>query len=169
MTEKLVLSALVDNHSGVLLRVAGLFARRGYNIASLTVCETEDPRFSRMTIVAQAEPFTFRQIEKQLLKVEDVWKVVRLDEENASSSELLLVKVKTVNGDRAEVLQIVLAFGARVMDIGDNTITIELTGQSQKLDRFVEALQEHGICELARTGITALERGDDTIKKDLEV
>lgn len=168
MTEKLMLSALVDNHSGVLLRIAGLFARRGYNITSLTVSETEDPRFSRMSIEAQAEPSTFRQIEKQLLKVEDVRKVVRLSEENASFSELLLVKVNTEKDDRPEVLQLVLQFGGRIMDIGESTITVELTGQPAKVEQFIESLQKYGICELARTGITALERGDNTIRDNLD-
>ena len=169
MTERLVLSALVENHSGVLLRVAGLFSRRGYNITSLTVCETEDPQFSRMTIVAQAEPATFRQIEKQLLKVQDVRKVVRLNDDNITASELLLIKINASKENRHEALAVAMQFGARVMDIGETTITVELTGMSDKLDEFISQLERFGVCELARTGINALERGDSTIKKDLDV
>ena len=101
--EKLSLSALVANHAGVLLRVVGLFSRRGYNIQSLTVSETEDPRFSRMTIVSEAAPVTFRQMEKQLLKLEDVVKVIRLEEDHLIASELALVKVRSLNKDRPAV------------------------------------------------------------------
>ncbi|MCC8022205.1 MAG: acetolactate synthase small subunit [Clostridiales bacterium] len=166
MTEQLILSALVDNHSGVLQRVAGLFSRRGFNITSLTVCETEDHNYSRMTIVSQAEPETFRQIEKQLLKLEDVRKVVRLDSDNAISSELVLVKVSALNKDRPAVLDVVARFGARVKDIGHTTMTLELTGLSYRLDKFISRVEPFGILEMARTGFTALERGDVCIKDE---
>lgn len=167
MTERLVLSALVDNHYGVLQRVAGLFSRRGFNITSLTVCETEDPRVSRMTVVSQSEPETFRQIEKQLLKLEDVRKVVRLNHENAISSELLLIKVSALNKDRPAVLEAVGKYGARVKDIGHTTMTIELTGISSRIDKFISSMEDFGIIEMARTGFTALQRGDAGIKDEM--
>ena len=167
MTKQLILSALVDNHSGVLQRVAGLFSRRGFNITSLSVCETEDINLSRMTIVSQAEPETFRQIEKQLLKLEDVRKVVCLDDNNSVSSELVLIKVSALNKDRPKVLTVVSMYGARIIDIGHTTITMELTGVSSRLDEFVEMMNEFGIVEMARTGFTALNRGDICIKDEM--
>lgn len=166
MTEQLSLSALVVNHSGVLQRVAGLFSRRGYNIVSLTVCATEDKEFSRMTIVAQAEPENFRQIERQLFKLEDVKKVIRLEPDRMVSSELLLVKVNALNKDRPAVLRVVGGYGAQVKDIGHKTMTIELTGLSNVLDRFVAEITPFGILELARTGLTALGSGDTCIKDE---
>lgn len=164
MTKQLILSALVYNHSGVLQRVAGLFSRRGYNITSLTVCETEDPQLSRMTIVSQSEPETFRQIEKQLLKLEDVFKVVRLDPQTSVSSELAIVKVSALNKDRPSVLADVESFGARVKDIGHTTMTLELTGITARIDEFITSMEKFGIVEMARTGFTALGRGDTSIK-----
>lgn len=162
--EKLSLSALVNNHAGVLLRVVGLFSRRGYNIQSLTVSETEDPRFSRMTIVSEAAPVTFRQMEKQLLKLEDVVKVIRLEEEHLIASELALVKVRALNKDRPAVLHTISKYGARVKDIGHRTITAELTGATERIDSFIEDMGEHGIVEMSRSGMTALESGDEGIR-----
>lgn len=167
MTEQLILSALVDNHYGVLQRVAGLFSRRGFNITSLTVCETEDPRYSRMTIVSQSEPETFRQIEKQLLKLEDVCKVVRLDGENSISSELVLIKVAALNKDRPAVLEMVSKYGAKVKDIGHTTMTLELTGITSRIDKFIARMEGFGMIEMARTGFTALGRGDACIKDEM--
>ncbi|NLA77023.1 MAG: acetolactate synthase small subunit, partial [Clostridiales bacterium] len=132
MTQQLTLSALVRNRSGVLLRVAGLFARRGYNISSLTVCQTEDESFSRMTIVAQAQPEDFGQIEQQLLKLEDVVRVLHLDSGHTVSSELLLIKVHALNKDRPNTIRVVTEFGARIKDIGHKTITAELTGETDQ-------------------------------------
>lgn len=168
MTKQLILSALGDNHSGVLQRVAGLFSRRGFNITSLTVCETEDPNYSRMTIVSQSEPETFRQIEMQLLKLEDVRKVLCLNEENSVSSELVLIKVAALNKDRPAVLTAVGRYGARVKDIGHTTMTLELTGISSRIDKFILSMEYFGILELARTGFTALGRGDSCIKDEIE-
>ena len=152
MTQKLTVSALVRNRSGVLLRVAGLFARRGYNIRSLTVSETEHPEFSRMTVV-----------EAQLLKLEDVIKVAHLEEGKLVSSELLLIKVHCLNKDRPQVLKTVIAYGARVKDIGHTMLTAELTGEPERIDAFIADMSVHGIAELSRSGITALESGDTVI------
>ena len=165
MKEKLVLSVLVDNESGVLQRVASLFSRRSYNISSLTVSETEDEKFSRMTI----EPENVRQIKAQLLKLEIVKKVSELKPDSSVSSELLLVKVHAQGIEHKNAL---LAFnarwGARVIDVSMTTITFEFTGLGSTIDMFVEELEnEFTIVELARTGITSLERGEGSFTDDI--
>ncbi len=156
---------MVHNRAGVLQRVVGLVSRRGYNIQSLTVCETETDGLSRMTIVALVEPSQFSQVEQQILKLEDVISVIRLTEDNILSSELLLVKVHCLNRDRAMVLKTIGAYGARVKDIGHITLTAELTGESSQIDSFIAAMSAHGIVELSRSGMTALERGDRAINE----
>lgn len=170
MKQKLVLSVLVDNESGVLQRVASLFSRRNYNISSLTVSETEDEKFSRMTIETNTEPENFRQIKRQLAKLEIVKKVTELTEENSVASELLLVKVHAQGiPQKNELLAFNMRYGARVVDISLTTITLEFTGAGETIDRFVNYLDEHfGIVELARTGITSLQRGDQSFTEDVE-
>ncbi|MGN0522939.1 MAG: acetolactate synthase small subunit [Eubacterium sp.] len=169
MKEKLVLSVLVDNESGVLQRIASLFSRRNYNISSLTVSETEDENFSRMTIETYTEPENFRQIKRQIAKLEIVKKVAELTEENSVSSELLLVKVHAKGIEQKnELLAFNMRYGARVVDISLTTITLEFTGAGENIDRFVEYLDEHfGIVELARTGITSLVRGEGSFTDDV--
>lgn len=169
MKEKLVLSVLVDNESGVLQRVASLFSRRNYNISSLTVSETEDEKFSRMTIETYTEPENFRQIKRQLKKLEIVKKVAELTEENSVSSELLLVKVRAQGiPQKNELLAFNMRYGARVVDVSLTTITLEFTGAGETIDRFVAYLEEHfGIVELARTGITSLVRGEGSFTDDI--
>lgn len=169
MKEKLVLSVLVDNVSGVLQRVANLFSRRGYNIESLTVSETEDPAFSRMTIETYTDAENVRQIKTQLLKLEIVKKVAELTEEKSVSSELLLVKVSTETVDKKNALLIFNNhYGARVVDFSKTTITLELTGAASIIDEFIEKIEsEYGIVELARTGVTSLERGEGSFTDDI--
>ena len=169
MKEKLILSVLVDNESGVLQRVASLFSRRGYNISSLTVSETEDELFSRMTIEAYTEPENFRQIKRQLSKLEIVKKVSELTDENSVSSELLLIKVKAKGVDNKNaILAYNLKFGARVLDVSLETITLEFTGRGETIDEFIDYLDENfGIVELARTGITSLQRGEGSFTDDV--
>ena len=169
MKEKLILSVLVDNESGVLQRVASLFSRRGYNISSLTVSETEDEAFSRMTIETYTEPENFRQIKRQLSKLEIVKKVSELTDENSVSSELLLVKVKAQGVDNKNaILAYNLKYGARVLDVSLTTITLEFTGTGDTIDEFVEYLEDNfGIVELARTGITSLQRGEGSFTDDV--
>lgn len=169
MKEKIILSVLVDNESGVLQRVASLFSRRGYNISSLTVSETEDDAFSRMTIECMTEPENFPQIKRQLAKLEIVKKVSELTEENSVSSELLLVKVmaKGIETKNA-LLAYNVKYGARVLDISLDTVTLEFTGAGDTIDEFVDYLEnEFGIVELARTGITSLQRGEGSFTDDL--
>ena len=163
-TQRIYLAALVYNRAGVLLRVAGLFARRGYNVVSLTVSETESPEFSRMTIVSDVEPYKFTMVEQQLSRLEDVIKVIRLDTGHLVSSELLLIKVHALNKDRTRVLKTINGFGAKVKDIGHSTITAELTGLSSLIDTFIGKMTKYGIIELSRSGLTALESGDKSIK-----
>ncbi len=169
MKEKLILSVLVDNESGVLQRVASLFSRRNYNISSLTVSETEDPNFSRMTIETNTEPENFRQIKAQLKKLEIVKKVAELTDETSVSSELLLVKVKAKGiPQKNALLAFNMRYGARVLDMSLETITLEFTGAGETIDRFIDYLESHfGIVELARTGITSLARGEESFIEDV--
>ncbi|GAA6397198.1 acetolactate synthase small subunit [Solibaculum mannosilyticum] len=163
MEEKVILSALANNHPGVLLRITGLFNRRGFNIESLTACTTEDPKTSRMTIAMTGDRSQIRQVMCQLMKLEDVKKVSLLTKEDASHSELLLVKIRVDNGQRSDALHIAYRHGARILDISHHTITIEATGQSGQIDELIQNLQKYPVVEMARTGITALERGDGSI------
>ena len=169
MKEKLILSVLVDNESGVLQRVASLFSRRNYNISSLTVSETEDENFSRMTIETYTEPENFRQIKRQLAKLEIVKKVAELTDENSVSSELLLVKVHAQGiPQKNGLLAFNMRYGARVIDISLTTITLEFTGAGETIDGFVDYLDKHfGIVELARTGVTSLVRGEGSFTEDV--
>lgn len=169
MKEKLVLSVLVDNESGVLQRVASLFSRRAYNISSLTVSETEDPNFSRMTIETNTEPENFRQIKRQLLKLEIVEKVSELTPDNSVSSELLLVKVHAQGiPEKNALLAFNAGYGARVLDISAETVTLEFTGVGEMLDAFIQRLEQRfSIVEMARTGVTSLERGAGSFTDDI--
>lgn len=169
MKEKLVLSVLVDNESGVLQRVASLFSRRAYNISSLTVSETEDKKFSRMTIETYTEPENFRQIKRQLIKLEIVKKVSELTYENSVSSELLLIKVKAEGiPQKNALLNFNVKYGARVLDVSLETVTLEFTGEGETIDEFIEYLDKNfGIVELARTGITSLQRGEGSFTEDV--
>ncbi|MCD8022655.1 MAG: acetolactate synthase small subunit [Lachnospiraceae bacterium] len=162
--KKRVLSLLVDNTSGVLSHVSGLFSRRGYNIDSLTVGETMDPRYSRMTIVASGDEQTLDQITKQLAKLIDVVDIKILDEEASVCRELILVKVRVDVHERQDIITMANVFRGRVVDVGADSLIIELTGQQSKLDAFLRLLDGHEILELARTGITGLSRGADDVR-----
>ena len=162
--EKRILSILVDNTSGVLSRVAGLFSRRGYNIDSLTVGETADPRYSRMTVVARGDEQILDQIVKQLAKLIDVVDIKVLEEESSVNRELVLVKVRADAADRQSIIAIANVFRGSIIDVGKDSLIIELTGQQSKLDAFVELLRGYEILELARTGITGLSRGAEDIR-----
>lgn len=162
--KKRVLSLLVDNTSGVLSRVAGLFSRRGYNIDSLTVGETADPRYSRMTVVVSGDEQILDQITKQLAKLIDVVDIKILGRETSVSRELVLVKVRVDAEDRQAVIAIANIFRGNIIDVGTDSLIIELTGQQSKLDAFLRLLKGHEILELARTGITGLSRGTDDVR-----
>ena len=156
---KKVLSGLVDNTSGVLNRVAGLFSRRGYNIDSLTVGVTQDPRYSRMTIVVTGDDDIIEQIIKQIEKLVDVNKVEVLEDNNSVCRELILTKVKTTPEQRQQVMAVADIFRAKIVDVGIDSLIIELTGNQNKLDAFLNLLADYEILELVRTGITGLARG----------
>ena len=156
---KKVLSVLVDNTSGVLNRVAGLFSRRGYNIDSLTVGVTQDPRYSRMTIVVTGDDDIIEQIIKQIEKLVDVNKVEVLEDNNSVCRELILTKVKTTPEQRQQVMAVADIFRAKIVDVGIDSLIIELTGNQNKLDAFLNLLADYEILELVRTGITCLARG----------
>jgi acetolactate synthase-1/3 small subunit len=157
-----VLTALVENHPGVLARMAGLFARRGYNIESLTVSVTEDPAISRMTIVVAGDSMVLEQITKQLNKLIEVIRVVDYAELPSVQRELALIKVNAEPRDRSEIMQIVEIFRGRIIDMGERTFIIEVTGGSEKLDKIRELLNPYGIKEMVRTGIIAMARGPRT-------
>ena len=157
--KKRILSILVDNTSGVLSRVAGLFSRRGYNIDSLTVGETQNPAFSRMTVVVRGDDQVLDQIEKQVAKLEDVRAVKVLQHGQRVCRELILVTVSVSAEHRQEVVAIADIFRAKIVDVGTSTLMIELTGNQNKLDAFVKLLDGYEIMEMVRTGITGLSRG----------
>ena len=154
------LAVLVENHPGVLMRVAGLFARRAYNIDSLSVCQTENPSISRMTIVVNGDDQIIEQVSKQLYKLVVVHKVTDLSNETIVDRELALVRVKVNAETRLEVLQTVDVFRGRVVDMGRSNITIELTGDVEKIDAFVRTMRTYGLLELVRTGTIAITRSD---------
>lgn len=157
---KRILSLLVDNTAGVLSRISGLFSRRGYSIESLTAGPTADPRFSRMTVVCSGDDLVLEQITKQLEKLVDVRTIKVLEPEESVNRELILVKVRTTPEERQAVISIADIFRAKIIDIGTESMIVELTGTKSKLEAFIKLLDEgHEILELARTGLTGLSRG----------
>lgn len=158
--KKHTLSVTVENKPGVLTRVATLFRRRGYNIDSLTVGTTENPDVSRMTIVVEGDDRIIEQVTKQLYKLIDVIKIIDITEEKSVDRELVLVKVKADTNNRAEIVQIVDIFRARIVDIGRSSLIIEATGDTGKIDAIEDSLKPFGIIELVRTGKIAMVRGN---------
>lgn len=160
---KHTISVLVENHSGVLSRVSGLFSRRGFNIDSLAVGITEDPNFSRVTIVVEGTDYTVEQVEKQLNKLIDVIKVRTIHPEELISRELVLIKVNAGQNERGDIMNIAEIMSAKIVDISRTTMTLELADTSERVDLFTELLRPFAIREIARTGIVALQKGTDTI------
>jgi acetolactate synthase-1/3 small subunit len=157
------ISVLVENHPGVLSKVAGLFSRRGYNIHSLTVGTTENPEVSRMTIVVNGDNAVIEQVDKQLSKLIDVLFVKELETSNSVRRELALVKVNTSRETRAEIMQIVEIFRANIVDISENTLTVEISGGTDKVNALIDMLYGFGIKELVKTGAIALNRGSESL------
>ncbi|MDA8211919.1 MAG: acetolactate synthase small subunit [Clostridia bacterium] len=154
------LAVLVENNPGVLTRVAGLFSRRGYNIDSLAVGRTENPRISRMTIVVEGDDLVIEQVTKQLHKLVDVLKISDITSEEYVDRELMLIKVNSADQSlRAEIMQIVDIFRARIVDIGRKSLTIEATGDEGKINALEQSLRPFGIREVVRTGKIAMLRG----------
>ena len=159
MMKQHVVSALVENRAGTLSRVSGLFSRRGFNIDSLTVGETADKSISRMTIAVSGNDSVLEQIIKQLGKLVDVIAVRELEPDSCVRREIMLIKVGADEKNRHAVIEIAGIFRSRIVDVSRDTITIEATGDIEKLDGLVLILEPYGVLELARTGLVALERG----------
>ncbi|MBE5929171.1 MAG: acetolactate synthase small subunit [Lachnospiraceae bacterium] len=157
--KRMILSILVDNTAGVLSRVSGLFSRRGYNIDSLTVGETEDPSISRMTVAVSGNESILEQIKKQVTKLCDVKEIVELMPDSSVCRELILIKVRTDSTERTSLYTIANIFRAKVVDVSEDFMMIELTGDTNKIDAFIKLLDGFEIDELVRTGITGLTRG----------
>jgi acetolactate synthase-1/3 small subunit len=162
-----IISILIENESGALSRVAGLFSARGYNIESLTVAPTEDPSLSRMTILTSGSDEVLEQITKQLNKLVDVVKVVDLSEAAHVERELMLIKVRATGKDREEMKRMADIFRGRIIDVTESTYVIELTGASSKLDSFIAALDAGLILETVRTGVCGIGRGDRILNESL--
>ena len=155
-----IISILIENEAGALSRVAGLFSARGYNIESLTVAPTEDASLSRMTLVTSGSDQIIEQITKQLNKLIDVVKLIDLAESAHIERELMLVKVKTSEANRAEIRSMADIFRGRILDITPTTYVIELTGPSEKLDAFIATVDADNIIEVVRSGATGISRGE---------
>ncbi len=160
---KHTLSVLVENKPGVLARVSGLYSRRGFNIDSLAVGETENPDISRITIVVNADSSPLEQVTKQLNKLVNVLKIVELDPQQSVQRELLLVKVRADRAQRNQVLETVELFRAKVIDVAPDTLTIEATGNPDKLDALLRDLEPYGIKEMVQSGLVAIGRGSRSI------
>jgi acetolactate synthase-1/3 small subunit len=158
-----VLSLLVEDKPGLLTRVAGLFARRGFNIESLAVGVTEVPGLSRITVVVDVDELPLEQVTKQLNKLINVIKIVELDPNQAVKREHLLIKVRVDNATRSQVLEAVNLFRARVVDVSTDALVIEVTGDSGKTTAFLKVLEPYGIKEIAQSGLLAIGRGGKSI------
>ncbi|MCL5071307.1 MAG: acetolactate synthase small subunit [Actinobacteria bacterium] len=159
MNQNHIISVLVENKSGVLAKISGLFSRRGFNIESLAVGPTEDEKISRVTIVVNAEKHSIEQVIKQLYKLINVIKIQELDPSNIVERELVLIKVSADNNTRAEILEIINIFRANIVDVAKKSLIIEITGNSSKIQGLEDLLKPYGILELIRTGKIACSRG----------
>ena len=157
--ENYCLSLLVENNCGVLSRIAGLFARRGYNIDSLTVGTTEDAKVSRITITVTGDEHILAQIKKQLNKLIDVIKVIELKPEDSIRRELVFIKVKANDETRSNIVEISNLFRANVVDVARESLVLEITGTRDKVDAFFNMIEPYGILEFVRSGDTGLQRG----------
>ena len=159
-----VLSLLVENTPGVVSHISGLFSRRGFNIDSFSAGVTADPRFTRVTVVARGDEQILEQIQKQLAKLEDVIDIKELKAGDSVCRELILVKLRAKDSDRQAILSVANIFRAKIVDVSSDSMVIELTGDQNKLDAFIDLVRGYDILELARTGETGLSRGDKDVK-----
>jgi acetolactate synthase-1/3 small subunit len=157
------LSVLVENKPGVLARIASLFSRRGFNISSLAVGETEHPEISRMTVVVDDEGLPLEQVTKQLNKLVEVLKVVELEPGSSVQRQVMLIKVRADAGTRSQVLEMVQMFRAKVVDVATESLTIEATGNTEKLRALLDVLEPYGVKELVQSGMVAIGRGPRSI------
>jgi acetolactate synthase-1/3 small subunit len=162
--ERYTLSVLVENQAGVLSRVVGLFSRRGFNIHSLSVGTTQDDSVSRITIEVNGDAQTVEQVSKQLSKIVEVIKIKTLRDHEIVKRGLALVKVRVTPKTRSEVIEMTTVFRANIVDISPNTLTVEITGHDRKISAFIDLVEPYGIEEISCTGMTALERGANTLK-----
>lgn len=164
-SKKFTLSMLVANKHGVLTRIAGLFAKRAYNIDNLSVGKTDNPTISRMTIVTECDDNLIEQIIRQLEKLIDVKSIKLMDKSQSVMRELMLIKVKMQEKINTEILEVINVFRAKVIDMTPESIIVEITGQDEKLNAFIQYMDKYGIMELSRTGLTALDRGSVTLEQ----
>lgn len=158
-----IMSVLVENKAGVLARTSGLFARRGFNIESLAVGETEDPTVSRMTIVVNGDERMIEQVEKQLNKQIDVIKVKTLEIDTSTRRELVLIKINATQQNRGEIIDICQIMKAKIVDMSHTTLTVEMCDRPERCDLLLEMLTSYSVAELARTGMVALQKGSEAI------
>ncbi len=158
-----VYSLLVDNNPSVLSRISGLFSRRGYNIDSITAGVTADPKYTRITIVSSGDELVLSQIERQVRKLEDVREIKVLSPENSVFRELIMVKIRADADQRTGIISLADIFRANIVDVKQESVVIEMTGNQQKLEAFLSLLDGYEILEIARTGITGLSRGSQDV------
>ena len=159
-----IIALLIENESGALARVAGLFSMRGYNIESLTVAPTNDPTLSRATVVTRGDDRTIEQITKQLNKLVDIVRLVDLTEAAHVEREMMLIKVRATGPQREEIKRLTDIFRSKIIDVTESTYIIELTGDSDKLDAFVKSVGDDFILEVVRSGVTGIARGERGLK-----
>ena len=162
--DKFVLSVLVENKAGVLSRVSGLFSRRGYNIDSLTVCETSNPMQSRMTIVVKGDEYILEQIQKQLAKLVEVISIMKCEVKESVQREMALIKVKAEASNRGTIIETCDIYKARIVDVSLESVIIEITGSEEKIESLIRLLEPYGILEYVKTGLTAMDRGSEVMK-----
>ncbi len=159
-----VLSVLVENHAGVLSRVSGLFSRRGYNIDSLTVCETMDEGKSRMTIVVRGDEYILEQIKKQLSKLVEVISIEYCHKSSTTQRETALIKVAANGDSRGVIIESCEIFRAHIVDVSENSLIVEATGSEDKISALIRLLEPYGILELLKSGLIAMDRGEKVMK-----
>ncbi len=162
-------AVLVKNQSGVLNRVTSMFRRRQFNISALTVSETESPDFSRITVLFDGEESKKEQLVDQLYKLPDVCSIKQLENENSINRELLLIKMQNTPDTRSDIHDAAEAFGAKTVDYTRDCVTLQLTGNSRKIDDFINLMRDYVIMEICRTGIVSLEKGSSTLRSELNI
>lgn len=163
--KKFIIGLIVHNQFGVLTRISSMFARRGFNIDSLVVGETQDKEFSRMTITMTGEDYDRDQIIKQLNKLHDVYEVKEMIPDEIVSRELIIIKVATTQENRQEIMDAANVFRNKIIDFTPDSLCIEITGEGKKVNAFIELMQAYGIIELCRTGLVSMDRGLKCLKK----
>ncbi|MEE1019559.1 MAG: acetolactate synthase small subunit [Acutalibacteraceae bacterium] len=165
MMKKFIIGMLVENKFGVLNRISGMFSRRGFNIDSLTVGVTENEELSRMTVTMTGDDYARDQMIKQLSKIQEVREIKQMNSDESVIRELVILKVKTTSENRHEVMDAINVFHAKITDYSPTAICLEITGETAKLDAFIEIVRPFGIIEMCRTGAVAMQRGNASLKE----